>query len=243
MHSQIVEPLLLFCTHAIRMKDTRCCNIMLRVFRSVVPDFQTTDDVASNIKNEIKPDDDTNEHEPDASAKRNLDTTPIPAATAAVIREYISSDVLKACITSIHEPYFVELQKDLASLIATILACYCPITATPRNVILSLPNMQQHEVDRTIATMLKTPSNTRTLRGLVLELLRDLKGVSISEQGKLAKSIDMSAVQKPQKKLARSKMAQQFMTAPAQTNGQQQHDSMGVNEDGLDGVAGLFNNA
>lgn len=36
----IVEPLILFCTHALRMRDSRCCGIIIRVFRSIVPDFK-----------------------------------------------------------------------------------------------------------------------------------------------------------------------------------------------------------
>ncbi len=40
MQSTIVEPLLMFCAHAIRMHDGRSCGVVLRVFRSIIPDFQ-----------------------------------------------------------------------------------------------------------------------------------------------------------------------------------------------------------
>src|SRR5437868_6663599 len=36
----VLEPLILFCTHALRMRDSRCCGIIIRVFRSIVPEFQ-----------------------------------------------------------------------------------------------------------------------------------------------------------------------------------------------------------
>lgn len=35
----VLEPLILFCTHALRMRDSRCCGIIIRVFRSIVPEF------------------------------------------------------------------------------------------------------------------------------------------------------------------------------------------------------------
>lgn len=37
---KVIEPLILFCTHALRMRDSRCCGIIIRVFRSIVPEFQ-----------------------------------------------------------------------------------------------------------------------------------------------------------------------------------------------------------
>ncbi|KAK8053393.1 Protein MSN5 [Apiospora saccharicola] len=216
-HSTILEPLLLFCTHAIRVRDTRCCSIMLRVFRTIPGEFMATETSESQF---AKMDDDDD-------GKRELEETAIPASTASTIREYISSNVLKACITSIHEPYFVDLQKDLAALIATILAYYAPLTSTPRDVLLSLPNIKPNEVDRILREVLKS-NNSRNQRGHILELLKDLKGVSISEMGKLAKSIN---IQKPssKNKPSRSRLAQQFMTAN------------GSEEQGLEDVASLFN--
>ncbi|KAK8131043.1 Protein MSN5 [Apiospora sp. TS-2023a] len=218
-HSTILEPLLLFCTHAIRVRDTRCCSIMLRVFRTIPGEFMATETSESQF---AKMDDDDD-------GKRELEETAIPASTASTIREYISSNVLKACITSIHEPYFVDLQKDLAALIATIIAYYAPLTSTPRDVLLSLPNIKPNEVDRILREVLKS-NNSRNQRGHILELLKDLKGVSISEMGKLAKSIN---IQKPssKNKPSRSRLAQQFMTANGSEGGEQ----------GLEDVASLFN--
>ncbi|RYP69792.1 hypothetical protein DL771_005901 [Monosporascus sp. 5C6A] len=226
MHSSIVEPLLMFCTHVIRMRDSRCCGVMVRVFRSIVPDFAVSPETMTE--------------ESDAPNKSNADAVPIPAATASVIREYVSSDVIKACITSIHEPYFVELQKELASLIATIVVSYSPFTMTPRDVLLSLPNINPAEVDNKLQFMLRKESSSRQQRAAVLDLLRDLKGVSISEMGKLSKSVGQAAKAQSGKRPARSKMAQQFMTAPAPATTAPGATTDANAESNLDGLADLF---
>src|SRR6187549_1574789 len=127
MQSDIVEPLLLFCTHAIRMRDSRCCSVILRVFRSIVPEFHISN---TPPRPQAPPTSSHDGHELQAAstADQYLDTSPVPSESASVIREYVSSHVLRACITSFHEPYFVELQKDLASLIAAIIVYYTPLT-------------------------------------------------------------------------------------------------------------------
>ena len=67
----------------------------------------------------------------------------------------------------------------------------------------------------------------RQQRALVLDLLRDLKGVSISEQGRITKSA--STVRKE-----RSKMQQEFMKEqPPASDNRKQSPS-------LEGVAGMF---
>ncbi|KAI1411519.1 ARM repeat-containing protein [Hypoxylon sp. FL1857] len=226
MHSSIVEPLLLFCTHAIRWRDSRCCGIMLRVFRSIIPDFAAGESHPSRPK--------------------HSETAPIPPETAAAIREYISSDVVKACITSIHEPYFVDLQKDFASLIATIVVTYTRLTPTARDILISLPNMKQADVDSGIEYMLRKETNARGQRAVILQLLGDIKGVSVAEMGKLSKSIGMPVTKNASaKRPLRSKMAQQFMTAPAPShNGSRPGNPINGQGDGaadnLEGVANLF---
>lgn len=175
--STILEPLLLFLAHAIRMRDTRCCGIVLRVFRSLIPDFASDHD------------------------------SPISAS----IREFISTDVLKACISSLNEVYFVDLQKDLAQLIASILFCYSKLTTTPRQILLSLPGVEEKAVDKCIDYLVRPGTQQRQQRALVLDLLRDLKGISISEQGRISKPAS-------QARKERSKMQQEFMKEqPTQT--------------------------
>ncbi|OHF04378.1 hypothetical protein CORC01_00230 [Colletotrichum orchidophilum] len=232
MQSTVVEPLLLFCTHAIRMRDTRCCSIILRVFRSIVPDFT----VAEPLSPKSLPQDGAETAPPNRDPY--LDTTPVSAEAATAIREYIASDVLRACITSFHEPYFVDLQKDLASLIAATVVYYSPVTSTPRDILMSLPNIRQADLDRLNDFVSKPAAHTRQQRALVLDLLKDLKGVSIAEMGKLPKNSGFGR----SKRSNRSKMAQEFMTPAneSRTRGGGVADGGRATPDALEGVAGLF---
>ncbi|KAF5653718.1 MSN5-like protein [Fusarium sp. NRRL 25303] len=229
-HQEVVEPLLVFCTHGIRVRDSRCCTMILRLFISLVPEFHLVD---GQLPKSVL--------QSPMEAHLATDRFPIPSAISSAIREYISLDVLKACITSFHEPYFVELQKDLAALIATIVVYYSPITSSPRDVLLSLPNVSITDLDRLSTYMAKPGAHTRQQRALVLDLLKDLKGVSVSEMGKLPKSSGFGGSNR--KRTNRSKMAQQFMSD--QQSGQDSTRS-GMNvarratPDALEGVSNLF---
>ncbi|KAB5542622.1 armadillo-type protein [Coniochaeta sp. 2T2.1] len=204
MQSVIVEPLLLFCMHAISMRDGRCCGVVLRVLRSIVPDFNVAQSRAAGSP------------EPDHlhTDLQPANAFPIPPETSSAIREFISSDVLKACISSLHDPYFVDSQKDIGALIAAILANYSSATTTPRDILLSLPGIKEQDVVQTIEYVSRPNMSHRQQRGLVLDLLKDLKGVSISEMGKLSKATP-SRAESRFKRPQRSKMAQQFMSAQA----------------------------
>ena len=105
----------------------------------------------------------------------------------ADVREFLSVEVLKACITSIHEPYFVDVHDDLAGLMSSIIFYYSPRTEAPRHVLLSLPDMQEERVDRLIKKVLDTHAD-RQKRSNILEFLKGLRGVRIGEQGRLPKS-------------------------------------------------------
>ncbi|KAI1751102.1 armadillo-type protein [Xylaria castorea] len=230
MRSSIVEPLLVFCTRVIGIKDTRCCSIMLRVLKSVVPEFDTLSPApAESI-------------ETDKSPETRRPANPwVPAETASAIREYISRDIVMACITSLHEPHFVEQQKELAGLIAAIVVHYSHLSTTARDVLVSLPNMKPAEVDKGIEFMVRSGTSPRGQRAVILELLRNLKGVSVSEMGKLSKSVGLPSSQPTSRKTTRSMMAQKFMTAPESGN----HTTTAAGADGdatngLDGLAGLF---
>jgi exportin-5 len=208
----------------------------LRLFISLVPEFQ------QNAAQGAKKNHDGSEG---VTANSAADTPTISPEIATAIREYISSDVLKACLTSFHEPYFVEVQKELASLIASIYVHYSPSTMTPRNVLLSLPNINAAELERLNPYMAKPASHSRQQRAIVLELLKDLKGVSVSEMGKLAKSIGSLDSSGRNKRAGRSKMAQGFMTAPSgQSNGETRLDQVTggrkTTPDALEGVSNLF---
>ncbi|KAK4099940.1 hypothetical protein N658DRAFT_539264 [Parathielavia hyrcaniae] len=247
MNPAIAVPLLVFCSHAIRMHDGRCCGVVLRVFRSIVPEFSPSD-LSRSMK--------------DTGHTAPLEEFPIPDDTAREIREFISTEVLKAAISSLHDAYFVDSQRDLGALIAHILAYYSPLTPTPRNILVSLPNVKAEDVDRTIQLVSQPGMHSRQQRALVLELLEDLKGVSISEMGKLTKSLGGAGGHAPGsssssrgggggKKATRSKMAQEFMTpnaggglAGTGTGGAAAVDpKVRDKTPDLEGMAGMFNEA
>ena len=186
----VLEPLIIFCTHALRMRDTRCCVTVCRVFRSIVPLFQSDDDPAPQV------------------------------------REFICTEVLKACITSLNEPYFADMQKDLAALIAQVILLYAPRTDTPRNILCSLSDISESKVDRTIVRIAKA-ANERQQRALVLDLLEGVRGVSIYEAGK----INMP------KKSGKKAVQQQYMEV------EQRPTIVNGDEAGLEDVAGLFADA
>ncbi|KAF2716188.1 hypothetical protein K431DRAFT_235895 [Polychaeton citri CBS 116435] len=193
----ILEPLILFCTHALRVRDTRCCTTITRVFRNMIPKFAG-------------------------------DSAPAPQ-----VREFICTEVLKACITSLNEPYFADMQRDLAALIAQILLLYAPKTDTPRDVLRSLSGMDYTKVDKAVGKIVRS-SNERTQRAVVLELLEGVRGVSIYESGKVDKGkVGASNGQKKE----RSTVKQQYMEVeqrPAVVDG---------SEVGLEELGGLFGDA
>ncbi|KAL4926925.1 karyopherin MSN5 [Aspergillus undulatus] len=194
--TEIFEPVMLFCTHALRMRDTRCCSIITRVIRSILQDF----------------------------------APPHNSQTVVTIREFISSEVLKACITSVHEPYFVDMQKDLAQLIASIWVLYGASTPTPKALILSLPGMTEQRVASTELALVRSTS-ARQQRALVLDLLEGLRGVSIAEQGKILGS-------REERRKARSALQERYMSN--EMEGQQNH-KVDINDGpDLSGVADMF---
>ncbi|KAL9125608.1 MAG: hypothetical protein Q9217_005205 [Psora testacea] len=188
---QVLKSLILFCTHALRMRDTRACSLIARVIRTIISDF--------------------------------AGDTPLEADA----REFISTEVLKACITSLNDPYFVEMQKEFAQLIASIFITYTPRTETPKQVVLTLPGVTNDKVDRAIRHLFRAQTNFRQQRAIILELLQGFRGVAIHEQGRLPK---------PDPAKLRSAMQQKYMTADME--GMELKDK----EEGpdFDGVAEMF---
>ncbi|KAJ5768461.1 hypothetical protein N7533_001044 [Penicillium manginii] len=194
---EIFEPLMLFCTHALSMRDTRCCSIITRVIRSILADF----------------------------------APPNNSATTMTIREFICTEVLKACITSVHEPYFVDMQKDLAQLIASIWVLYGFASETPKSVLLSLPGITEQKFVQTEAALQRCTS-PRQQRALILDLLEPLRGVSIAEQGKILGS-------REERRKARSALQERYMTNEMET--QQESQRVDINDGpDLSGVADMF---
>ncbi|KAL9000828.1 MAG: hypothetical protein Q9169_000582 [Polycauliona sp. 2 TL-2023] len=186
----ILKPLILFCTHAIRMRDTRSCSFITRVLGSLVPEFETNGEIDTEV------------------------------------REFLSTEVLKACITSLHDSYFVDLQKDLAQLIASIIIIYAPRTETPRQILLSLPSIPPGKVDQAIQQLYQARQHNRQQRAVVLDLLESLRGVSVSEQGRISK---------PDAKKTRSAIQESYMTVDMQGD-----DKVKEKSPDLGGIADMF---
>ncbi|KAF2122033.1 armadillo-type protein [Lophiotrema nucula] len=142
------------------------------------------------------------------------------------IRDFFCDLILKSAITSLHEPYFVDCQKDLASLIAAIIQLD---EEMPRSIILSLPGMADvNRVDRRLAKLRSANRNDdRFQRSVVLDLLSSVRGVSIHEQGKIARA-------PPKKKTA---FQEQYMSVDQPPTIQR------GTSPGLEGVAGMFEDA
>ena len=186
---EILKPVILFCTHALRMRDTRACSLIAKVLRSIVPEFTVDGPVEADV------------------------------------REFISTEVLKACITSLHDPYFAELQKEFAQLIASILISYTPRTEMPKQILLSLPEMAPEKLESAVRHLFRAQHNTRQQRAIVLDLLEGFRGVAIHEQGKLPK---------PDAQKLRSALQEKYMTVDVQANEKREASP------DLGGVAAMF---
>ncbi|ORY09735.1 armadillo-type protein [Clohesyomyces aquaticus] len=142
------------------------------------------------------------------------------------VRDFYCNNILKNAITSLHEPYFVDCQKELASLIAAIIHLDEDI---PRSILLSLPGMGDvYRVDRQLAKLRgANRSDDRLQRSIVLNLLSSVRGVSIHEQGKIERKT-------PKKKTA---FEQQYMSVD------QPATIVRGTSPGLAGVADMFGDA
>jgi len=169
----ILEPLILFCTHVLGMRDSRCCGIIIRVFRSIVPEFV--------------------ENRPE-------------------LREFMCREVFMASINSFNDDYFVDIQKDLAQLIVQIYLLYIPYTTTPRDLLLKIPGITDRKVEN-FHKRLIISSHVRVQRSLMLDLLSDVRGVAISEKGRVVipKAKEKGMVEKEKEKKAQMEREREAM--------------------------------
>ena len=144
----ILEPLLIFSTHILTTPDSRSTTTITKVLRTLIPHFA-----------ELSP------------------ASPSTTTTTSAIREYLSSTTLKAALTSLHDGYFFDLHKDLASLIASIWLAYgCPTyfpAAVTNHPLHSPPTTSPG--DETTTTTTTRPAYTRppltsTPRTVILSL-------------------------------------------------------------------------
>lgn len=169
---QIVEPLLVFTTQSLTFKDTKATQIMIITAQRLITAFSNSQYISDDA--------------------------------AAGAREYISDNMLKAAITAINDGYFADYQQYYAQLIAMIWLAYGlpthvpatatspayerpPLTQTPRNLLLSLPNMSEAKVDSAAQKLLKEgmTAKSKKLRAIIMHLLEGVRGVRISDLGKI----------------------------------------------------------
>lgn len=156
------------------------------------------------------------------------------------LRPFLADEVLKTAIESLHEPYFVDAQKDLAGLIAHVLIIGPSSQGeedTCRMVLLSLPGFMDRpdKVDNVLsklrhnATAHGPAMSDRQARSIVLGLLNELRGQSIHEMGRMpAATSDMSG-----KRKERSKMQEQYMTVDEKPS------AGGIGQGGEESLAGV----
>jgi exportin-5 len=135
-------------------------------------------------------------------------------------------------VSSLHEPYFVDAHRDLANCIAAILNFYASLTQTPRTVLVSLPGVKEMDVDNVLAVFARGGLTEKQHRNMVLDMLRSLKGVGVSEWGKLGKSARVIRSE-------RSEMQKKFLQRQEPELGGRRGKGVEV-EEGLEGLGALF---
>jgi len=122
------------------------------------------------------------------------------------------------------------MQKELAQLIASIWMLYGLTSNTPRLIMLSLPGMSEANVAATEDALMRSTS-TRQQKALVLDLLDGLRGVSISEQGRISGT-------REDRRKARSALQARYMTVEMEG---QEGGNVDINSGpDLSGVADMF---
>lgn len=172
--TKILPPLLLFYTHALSYRDTKSCIIVALTLRLLVTDL----------------------------VSRHLTPNGLDEQTAAAVREFLSTETIKAAITSLNDGYYADQQRDLASLIGTIWSSFGlpthipatesqpayerpPYTSSARDIMLSLPGLTAESIDAAGERLVQARGHHRQERAVVLELLEGFRGVRLSELGKI----------------------------------------------------------
>jgi exportin-5 len=218
---QILDKLLTFVTHAIAFKDTKSSYTMLMAVQRLVPDFASEQYLAGD--------------------------------QAGAVREFISTEMLKTAISCLHDGYFADQQQYYAQLIATIwlsygLPTHIPategtpahdrhaLTSTPRDVIMSLPGMTEAKIDKAAGQLFREgaggSSRSKKLRAIILTLLEGVRGVRLSELGKI------DTKQQQSKLLEKYKQREMLGMQGVGENGQGHQG--GTEEADLAGVADMF---
>jgi len=217
---RVLEPLLVFCTHALAFRDTKSCYVMIVAAQRLVPVFASEQYISDE--------------------------------EAASIREFISTEMLKTAITSLNDGYFADNQQHFAQLIALIwlsygLPTHVPateaspahdrpaLTSTPRNILLSLPGINETKIDAAATQLMLEALSGRTKkwRAILLSLLESVRGVRLSELGKIDTRRQQSRILEKYKQ--RELLDMQGLEDASKANGD--------DGEGLEGVADMFGSA
>jgi exportin-5 len=171
---KILPPLLLFYTHALSYRDTKSCIIVALTLRLLVLNLVSRQSTPNSLDDQ----------------------------TAVAVREFLSTETIKAAITSLNDGYFADQQRDLASLIATVWSSFGlpthipatesqpaherpPYTTAARDVMLSLPGLTVERIDTAAKQLIAARGHHRQERAVILNLLEGFRGVRLSELGKI----------------------------------------------------------
>ncbi len=224
-NATILEPLLLFCTHALTIPDSRSTSTITKVLRTIVPVFAAISSADSPTT---------------AAIREYIASAVLKAAITSLNDGYFADQhkdlasliatvwVAYGCIT--HFPAVSTTQADdggadVGSVVVTPAYDRPPLSQTPREIILSLPDMTPQRVDAVVAALTATggwAGHTRQQRALVLDLLDGLRGVRVSELGKI--SSDRTA--------EKTRLQERYMRVQGETQGERQ------GQEGMEGVEG-----
>ncbi|KAG8625378.1 hypothetical protein KVT40_007129 [Elsinoe batatas] len=156
------EPLVAFLTDALRMRDSRCVAIATHVLRSVVAQYTAL----------VQPGQD----KPQPSDEQRH--------TGSTVQAHLETTCLQAAITSLNESYFVDVQKDLSALIACVVHNYAPCSGRAVGFLLSIQGLDPGRVQNAVHRVVSSKKE-REQRAIVMELLEGIRGVRMSEVGKI----------------------------------------------------------
>ena len=151
---RVLSSIMPFCSHVIRMRDTRSCNKVIHLLLGLV-------------------------------SQLNTELMQCTQQVTQELREFFASDVLKSAISSFHEPYFADLQLDLATMISEILMACEGFTDTPFQTVLELPEMSSSNARQAFINVKKAKA-LRARGKIMLKLLENLRGVGVHELGKIS---------------------------------------------------------
>jgi len=97
------------------------------------------------------------------------------------VKTYICTQIFRSALEAMHDPYFSELQRDIAYVITVIYVGFSDFSLAPRETLASvLPEARVAKLHE----RLETTRSQRTQRSVILEALESIKGVPRSEMGR-----------------------------------------------------------